>query len=218
MATYRFLLSEDTISPGGWAQYMTGGANRLLFCLQGSVGLGELGSLDTHEAICTSGNTSVSTGHDGAMLWRWELFHKEEEIADDVAGLTSRVVAEAELELEELSEYVFRCENIGMPAEDSLSEHLVLGPTFSAVLQGEIKLNRAGHLSRIEAGDCWFDDGTEAVKFNVEDEEPAVVVKGQILAAPLHGEAGTRFVDGSTVDEDDTKRFHKVTVDQIILT
>jgi len=220
MATYRFLLSEDTISPGGWAQFVTGGANRMLFCIQGSVGLGDLGALATHEAICTSGTTSINTGHDGAMLWRWEIFQEDEEIEDDVAGLTSRIIAEAEVELDELCEYVFRCSTLGLPPEGELSEHHVLGPSFSAILEGNVTLNREGHLRHMSSADAWFDDGQVPVKFNVEDEdgEHAVIIQTQLLALPLHGQPGTRFIES---DDEDTGKisggFYKINVDDIIL-
>ena len=217
MATYRFILSEDTISPGGWAQFVTGGANRMLFCIQGSVGLGDLGTLGTHEAICTRGNTNINTGHDGALLWRWELFHNDEEIEDEVAGLTSRIIGEAEIELDELTEYVFRCESLGLPPEDEISEHLVLGPTFSAILEGNITLNREGHLRHMSAADAWFDDGTSPIKFSVEDEDPAIIMQGQLLAAPLLGQEGTRFVATDKLENAQLNRYHKINIDEIIL-
>ncbi len=231
MAKYRFILSEDNLSSGGWAEFSTGGASRLLFCLQGSIGLGDMGMLSTHEAIVMQGTSRISTGHDGAILWRWELINNDEEIEDDVAGLTSKIISEVELELDEMQEYIFRCQTLGLPAGDNMGEHQVLGPTFSAILEGNITLNRQGHLRHMNAMEAWFDDGKDAVKFSVEDEDTAaIIIKVQLLPLKLQNKSGISFIDGQDNDiaDDDQinrnddgdglmRRFNKINSNNIIL-
>ncbi len=230
MTKYRFILSEDNLSAGGWAEFSTGGASRLLFCLQGSIGLGDFGMLSTHQAIVMQGTSRINTGHDGAILWRWELLPLDQEIEDDVAGLTSKLISEVELELDDMQEYIFRCQTLGLPAGDHIAEHNVLGPTFSAILEGNITLNRQGHLRHLGAMETWFDDGKDAVKFNVEEEDAAIIIKAQLLPLELKNKPGISFVnsqDNDIIDNDEisrndggdglTRRFNKINSNNIIL-
>ena len=217
MASYRFLLSEDRISPGGWAQILTGGANRVMFCLQGSVGLGDGRSIAVHDGALAMGNTHLQTGHDGAILWRWELVHGDEEITEEIAGVTSRVLCEAELELDEGEDYVMRLESIGLPPEDSLPEHKLMGPAIAALMQGELLVRHGMQSSKIGPVEAWFDNAESATSLEVKDEEPTAFIRCLLLPAVQHGEPAMRYLASLPDDAEEAKRFHKTYVDDVVI-
>lgn len=215
MTAFRLSLFEDSYSPGAWAEYLTGGSNRLIFCIQGSVGLGETGSIDRHEAAVCQGLTNVTTGHDGAVLWRWELCLAEDEDEVEGAGVTSRLLGSAQLDLEEGRDYLFRCESLGLPPGDSLPPHRLTGPALNLCIQGELDTKIGDTSRRYTQFDAWFDDGRDLVSIDAHEEQPSVMLRGMLLSPMQAGErASVGLADNGP--ENGKNRFEKIHAESVI--
>lgn len=215
MTAFRLSLFEDSYSPGAWADYLTGGANRLIFCIQGSLGLGEMGALARQEAAVCHGMTNVTTGHDGAVLWRWELCLADDEDEVDGAGVTSRLLGSAHVDLSEGRDYLFRCESLGLPPGDSLPAHRLTGPALNMCMQGEFIVQSGDIERRYTQFDSWFDDGRDLVTIEAHDEQPTMLVRGMLLSPVQVGErASVGLADNGP--EDGKSRFEKIHAEGVI--
>ncbi|WP_259782828.1 hypothetical protein [Aestuariispira ectoiniformans] len=215
MTAFRLSLYEDSYSPGAWAEYMTGGSNRLLFCIQGSAGLGEIGSVLRQEAAVCPGLTYVTTGHDGAVVWRWELCRADDEDEIEGAGVTSRLLGSGHLNLDEDRDYLFRCESLGLPPGDSLPPHRLMGPSLTLCMQGEIE-TKSGDVSRqYSQFDAWYDAGRDLISIEAHDEQPSLMLRGMLLSPVQAGERSSVGLADNGPD-DGKSRFEKIHAEGVI--
>ena len=191
LASYRFTLSEDRISPGGYAEYLTPGANRILFCLHGSAGLGDNEALTVEEAAILPGRGRVDCGHDGALFLRWEITAAENQPEDEGVGFASRILFEKYLVLDENAVWALRLETVEVPPQVRLSPLPAPAAGIQLVLEGNVKLVSAGGGTSgriLEPGQAWFDGDDIIQPVEATGEEPASFLRGSILPATSAGD------------------------------
>ncbi|RED49832.1 hypothetical protein [Aestuariispira insulae] len=210
MSTYRFTLHEDSISPGGWMHILTGGANRALICLMGSAGLEAQEPLFKEQATCATGASMVTTGHDGALILRWELALAEDEEEIESAGVTSRILSSVEIDLEEGEDYIFRVESLGLPPKDWIADQEQVGDAINACLQGKFLLI-SGDTEETEQkqAEAWFEADGAKFSLKANEEEPSLLVRAVVIAPDRLDDIAAIPVSANE-NGDEPKRFDKM--------
>ena len=185
--SYRFILCEDRISPGGEVDYLTAGANRLLFCLDGSAGTGTDTPLTTGNAIMAPGITRLVTGYDGALIWRWELVPEDVFDETEGMGLTTHVLHECELDMNPDQIYAFILEGIVLASESEYPEHELPGPAIACLFAGEITRSANNKQYKVQAGKPWQEDEGYLYGYANAEEEPAALNRGMIIPVDDEG-------------------------------
>lgn len=216
MLLLRFALYEDRISPGGAVEIMTPGSSRMIFCLQGSVGLGDGRSIGLHEADIAHGNTYISTGHEGALLWRWELFEDDQTPELDPMGITSRLVNEQTIGFEEGDDILFRCESLGMPPADEIEQMRLFGPAISVCMQGGFQTLHGTEVNQMKPQSAWFINGGEVFDIEAHAKEPSMLVRAIVLPPMLAGETSQIVTEEQQAPKDGKKRFEKIHAEGIV--
>ncbi|MTI10881.1 MULTISPECIES: hypothetical protein [Curvivirga] len=216
MLLLRFALYEDRISPGGAVEYLTPGSSRLLFCLQGSAGLGDGRSISVQEAALAHGNTYVNTGHDGALLWRWELFEDDQEPEMDPMGVTSRLVNEQTVGFEEGEDILFRCESLGMPPADEIEQMRLFGPAIHVCMAGGFQTLHGTDVAQMKPQGAWFINGGETFDLEAHNKEPSMLLRAVILPPVLAGETSQIIPEDQIKPKDGKKRFEKIHTEGIV--
>lgn len=215
MSTYRFTLHEDSISPGGWMHILTGGANRALICLMGSAGLEGQEPLFKEQATFATGASMVTTGHDGALILRWELAMAEDEEEIESAGVTSRILSTVEIDLEEDQDYLFRVESLGLPPKDWIADQEQVGDALNACLQGKfLVVGEDAEETEHKQAEAWFEADGAKFSLKASDEEPSLLVRG-VLIAPNRQDAITAVPVSANENGDEPKRFDKMLAEGI---
>lgn len=216
MILLRFALYEDRISPGGSVELLTPGASRLFFCLQGSAGLGDGQFVSVHEAALTHGNTYITTGHDGALLWRWELYEDDQQPEMDPMGITSRLINEQTIGFEEGEDVLFRCESLGMPPADEIEQMRLFGPSIHVCMQGGFQTLHGTNVAQMKPQTAWFINGGETFDIEAHNKEPSMLVRAVVLPPMLQGETSQIVSEEQQKPKDGKKRFEKIHVEGIV--
>ncbi len=216
MLLLRFALYEDRISPGGSMEIMTPGSSRLIFCLQGSVGLGDGRAISIHQAELSHGNTYINTGHDGALLWRWELFEDDQQPELDPMGVTSRLINEQTIGFEEGEDILFRCESLGMPPADEIEQMRLFGPSIAVCMQGGFQTLHGTDVNQMKPQSGWFINGGEAFDIEAHAKEPSMLVRAVVLPTVLAGETSQIVSEEQQAPSDGKKRFEKIHAEGIV--
>lgn len=200
MASYRFSLHEDRIAPGGWVEIATPAANRVIYCVEGSLGVGggSLGDLDPvarDEAALAMGLTRMETGHDGALVLRWELAPADQPEEVEEAGCTTGLLMERTIDLPEEEERLMRLDAVALEAGAEDPAHIIPGPSLRVLASGAVSVALGQRTTPHRPGGAWFvKEGEEAV-VTAEDTEPALTFRVAILPTSLKGESALFYAE-----------------------
>jgi hypothetical protein len=193
MAAYRFSLHEDRIAPGGWLEIATAGANRLLYCVEGSCAVGggsrdEPAPLARDEASLASGLARIETGHTGALLLRWELAPADAAEEIEAAGAASGLLIERTIEAPEADEKLMRLDAVALAAGGEDATHILPGPSLRVLASGAVSVAFGDRTTPHRPGGAWFATEGEAVAVRAEDTAPALLLRATLLPVTLAGE------------------------------
>ena len=179
-------LYEDLLAPRECRELPAG--NRVLY-----VASGEASSLGPNEAWFGDGEVTITAGHGGATVLRFELT----EWAPDTAKLAAHV------ELDPWAEYVVRCDRIDFPPGGVAYRHTHPGPGIRCLLSGALRVERLDGLTRTYTPfDAWFEGADEPVVGTASDSTETAVVRVLVLPSEWAGRAGTtRYLDPADDDK-----------------
>lgn len=180
MATYRFTLNEDRISPGGYLEALTPGANRVIYCHTGSVGLGGGLFMIEEEARVLPGRMRVETGHEGAVLWRFELVNESTPEEVEGVGAASKTLHEMRVELapdEAADRYLFCCDARNIPQGGGEDGYRPPGTAISALFSGKVRIVVGNVHREVRDGEAWgeTDDADLSLRVPATDGAAKVV-------------------------------------------
>lgn len=206
MEPYRFTLFEDRFGPGGAVEYLTPGANRVLYCVEGSVGLGShLGegfALNRQQASGAPGRARVETGIGGALLMRWELTPAEIDDEVEGSGVTAREMLAGELYLPSGDGAVMRLESISLPPGGGAPYESHPGPSIRVLTEGAMDIVENEGRRRIGPGDAWFDiGGGPSVGHIPDDKQPLSFLRLILLPEDYAGRDSIRLLVEATNGE-----------------
>ena len=107
-----------------------------------------------------AGASQITTGHDGALLWRWELAQQDDPEEIESAGVTSRVLASVALDLKDGEDYLIRLESLGLPPKDRLLDAKQTGSALCICLQGSfLHTPEEDEEKELKQAEAWFEAG-----------------------------------------------------------
>jgi quercetin dioxygenase-like cupin family protein len=200
LAAYRFSLHEDRIAPGGWVEIATPAANRILYCVEGSLGvgggsLGDLVPLERDEARLAIGLTRLETGHTGALVLRWELTPAEQQEELEEAGVTSGLLMERTIELPEEEERLMRLDAVALTPGASDPSHIIPGPSLRVLANGAVSVALGDQTTPHRPGGAWFVKEGEEASVSADDTAPALTFRAAILPTSLKGESAIFYAE-----------------------
>lgn len=200
MTAYRFSLHEDRIAPGGWMEIATPAANRALYCVEGSVGVGggslpDLIPMERDEALLSRGMARVETGHTGALVLRWELSPADEAEELEEAGVTSGLLMESTVELPEGEERLLRLDAVALEAGAEDPTHIIPGPSLRVLANGAVTVRLAERETPHRPGGAWFVKEGEEASVAADDTHPALTFRTAILPMSLKGESALFYAE-----------------------
>lgn len=200
MAAYRFSLHEDRLAPGGWAELATPAANRVLYSVDGNVGvgagsLGDIRPLERDEAALAPGLTRVETGHTGAILLRWELVPADGPDEIEEAGLTSGLLTEQTVDLPEDGEMLMRLDAVALPAGTDDPTHILPGPSLRVLADGEVTVEMGERSTPHRPGGAWYQAKGEEAAVRGADTAPALILRAALLPTSLKGESAIFYAE-----------------------
>lgn len=200
MAAYRFSLHEDRIAPGGWVEIATPAASRVIYCVEGSLGvgggsLGDLAPVARDEATLGMGLTRMETGHTGALVLRWELAPADLDEELEEAGCTSGLLMESTVDLPEDEERLLRFDAVALEPGAEDPSHIIPGPSLRVLASGAVSVALGNQTTPHRPGGAWFvKEGAEAA-VTAEDTEPALAFRVAILPTSLKGESALFYAE-----------------------
>ncbi len=213
MDGYRFTLFEDRFQPGAAVEYLTPGANRALLMLEGSIGLGDGQSLSRHEAAVAPGRARLETGHEHALLLRWELTPEEEADEVDGVGVSAREMLSGTLYLSREEGACMRLERISIPAEGNAPFESHPAPSIRLLTEGEMLIVEDGKRRSLKPGDAWFDmGGNPSVGRVTEGTDTITFLRLILLPESYRGRDSIRPLE----DVDTTGLDYEILLDEIV--
>jgi quercetin dioxygenase-like cupin family protein len=115
----------------------------------------------------------------------WEL---RAEAAGDAA-------LEAEVDLDEETGWIMRCDRIDFPPGGVAYRHTHPGPGIRRLLFGSIRIDTAGASHEYGPGGAWFESGPEPVFAAASEVEPSAFVRVLLLPREWEGKRTIRYLD-----------------------
>jgi|GEM_PF-4472505 hypothetical protein len=205
MAEYRFSLHEDRIAPGGWIEVSTPAASRMIYCVEGSLGvgggsLGDLFPVERDEGQLGMGLTRMETGHTGALVLRWELAPADQAEEFEEAGVTSGLLMERTVELPEDDLRLMRLDAVALSAGAQDPAHIIPGPSLRVLANGSVSVVLDDKTTAHSPGGTWFvKEGAEAT-MKADDAAPALAFRVSILPTSLKGESAIFYAEKGAGD------------------
>lgn len=200
MAEYRFSLHEDRLAPGGWVEYATPAANRVIYSVDGNVGvgsgsLGDMQPLSRDEAALCPGLTRLETGHTGAIVLRWELVPSDTPDEIEEAGMTSGLLIEQTVDLPEDGEMILRLDAVALPEGTSDPSHILPGPSLRVLADGEVSVAMTNRTTPHRPGGAWYQAKGEEAAVDASDTAAALILRASILPVTLKGESAIFYAE-----------------------
>ena len=194
-------------------------ANRVLYVMEGMANISAADSaatLSPNSACFNANQISATSGADGARILRYELVNQatpKSEITD--TGLTSSLLLEASINLEEGDGYLMRCDRVDLPPGGIAYTHTHQGPGTRCLLQGGFIVETKGHTTQIAPGEAWFESGPDPVLARAPDDKPGYFSRVMILPRSLKGKSSLSYVNPEDADKPKLQRY-TIFIDEFI--
>lgn len=143
--------------------------------------------------VTTSEVALTATGP--TTLWRWELAARGAEARLPSAPTTSsRMILEAELDLDDRFGWLMRCDRVDFPPGGVALTHVHQGPGIRICRHGEITIETLGASKAHGPGEAWFELGHAPVLAPTTEKEETAFVRCFLLPRLLKGKSSIRYV------------------------
>jgi hypothetical protein len=115
----------------------------------------------------------------------WEL---------DGGGAEEALLA-AEVELDERTEWLMRCDRVDFPPGGLAYRHTHPGPGIRCLLSGSIRIESGGEAHEFGPFEPWYESGPEPVLATASPEEETAFVRVMLLPRQWAGMRTIRYVD-----------------------
>ena len=201
MPCYSLRLFRDYFGAGAKTEEMIPGSNRVIYAKLGSAGIQSnkiSASLSSNAAFFTPEPLRIYSSSQGAQLLRYELVKTGETtncLTND--GETTKLIHDAEIELDAGENYLMRCDRVDLPAGGITHQ----GPGTRYLLQGGFNVETNGNVFYLSPGEAWFEAGPEPVLAYAPPDRVGQFLRVMILPRELKGKSSITYVK----PEDTTK-------------
>ena len=100
-----------------------------------------------------------------------------------------------ELEIDDPSGWIVRCDRIDFPPGGIAYRHVHPGGGIRRLLFGSIEIDADDHVTRYGPGEAWFEDADYPVLATASETEPTAFVRVMVLPAEWEGKRTIRYLD-----------------------
>jgi hypothetical protein len=143
-------------------------------------GPGNRGVYDVERGSAHFGEASVQGR---ALVWELE------------GASAEHALLAAEVELDEHTEWLMRCDRVDFPPGGVAYRHTHPGPGIRCLLHGSIRIETGGRTHRFGPFEPWFESGHEPVLATASLEEETAFVRVMLLPREWQGKRTIRYVD-----------------------
>ena len=115
----------------------------------------------------------------------WEL---------DGGGADDALLA-AEVELDDRTEWLMRCDRVDFPPGGVAYRHTHPGPGIRCLLSGSMRIESGGEAHEFGPFEPWYESGPEPVLATASSEEETAFVRVMLLPREWEGKRTIRYVD-----------------------
>lgn len=196
------------------------GANRAIYVAEGMASIttdGAAATVSANSGWFGTAPVSLKAGSEGAVVLRYEL-HRMPQPDHGMAmgaGVTSRVLMDAELDLDDAERYLMRCDKVELPPGGIAYTHVHQGGGIRCLLVGRFNVKVHGETRTMGPYEAWFEAGPDPVYAWAPEDSPGHFSRVMILPRRLKGQSSIRYVDPADGDKPKRQKY-TVFVDEFI--
>lgn len=191
-------LFEDSL-PARHSQQLSAALPRAIYVTAGNVTIADE-ELSADNGTVTIDAPTITTGPEGACLWRWEL----SQAATDVEPIGANTIKKLEAQVfgkHVTDTHLLRLDSVAFPPGGCAYLHTHQGPGTRCLIEGRIRIDTEGHSTSYGPGAPWFEAGPEPVYAQADAEQPTRFIRAMVLPKDLLGQSSIRYVNA----EDEAK-------------
>jgi hypothetical protein len=166
---------------------------RMLFVVRGAAMVGTL-PLGPGEVWHGESAVTVRASEAGATVWRWDLSSGTPGAWRNGPGVVSREKLSARLETIPQGELLWRGDSVAFPPGGCAFLHRHPGPGIRCLIEGELRVDTAGHSLTYRVGEAWYETGPDPV-FAQAGDRPTRFIRVMILPRALIGKSSIQYVN-----------------------
>ncbi len=221
MAEYLLRLFDDRLGAKTALAQPCPALNRVLYVADGMATIKNDAAAATtfsgNSAWCSTRETMISAGSEGAHILRYELTESAAEGQGLLSGddVSSQLLCQAEVELNPGDDYLIRCDRVDIPPSGIAYTHTHQGPGIRCLLKGGFTVETQGHKTQIDAGEAWFEAGPDPVLAYAPNDRPGNFSRVMILPRNLLGKSSISYVNAEDAAKPKLQRY-TVFIDEFI--
>ena len=203
----RFL--KDRFAPAMRAETPLPAMTRVIYCNTGSVTLSDGTRLRDDEAWHGCDEVVVTSGDEGAEIWRWELSRQDQPSVTDLGnGIACRLEVEEPIDSPDpKGKWLIRCDSVRFPADGQAFLHTHQGPGIRCLREGSIRIDVEGGSTQYGPGGAWFESGVEPVFAQAGPGACSRFVRVMVLPADLKGKSSIEYVNEEDLPKPKSQRY-----------
>lgn len=179
---------------------------RMFYVVRGAITVGRR-TVRVGEVIYSDETVTAHAGELGATLWRWELSDPRQAAARvNTSTVVSRDKLIMPLETLPAGELIWRGDSVTFPPLGCAYLHRHQGPGIRCLVEGELRIDLAGHSNDYLVGDAWYEPGPEPV-FAQAGERQARFIRVLILPRALIGKSSIEYVNAEDKDKPKSQQY-----------
>ncbi len=191
-------LTEDRIKTDvGYARPLPA-LNRVLYILKGhltvKIGGKDLRTSENH-ARFSSGAVEAAAGPNGATVLRYELVTPGAPKFDGGADISSTMILETPIALEQSEPYLMRCDRVDFAPRGIAPLHRHKGGGIRCLIAGGLEVRVGDHAEKYKPGQAWFESGREQVYAVASPDGPTAFIRVSVFPRAILGQPSLIFAD-----------------------
>jgi len=192
---------------------------RAIYIAEGSLaiknGVATILTLYQNSAVSIPELFTLSGGSVDATLLRWELVD-ETDSPNEILSKKSTLLLAAKLILDDLSQYIIRCDRVDFPPHGEALTHKHQGGGIRCLLFGSIQIHTMGNIHAYQPQGAWFEAGPDPVYAETDKVSTSAFARVMILPkALIGGKSSIEYVNADDINKPKTQRY-QIFIDELI--
>ncbi len=211
MEQYQLSLYKDEAAPQSALELPAGHVIRAIYVIHGGLrvrGSGFNGVLGGNSAFHAAPDAQLSAGHPVTWTLRWELTRAgTPDAVATGAGITSKKLLTAPMQLDTAKEYLLRCDRVDFPPDGEALTHTHKGGGIRCLLAGGIDIHTNNAVHRYAPLEPWYEAGPEPVYAKAAPTMASGFARVTILPRELLGKSSITYVKPEDIDKPKNQKY-----------
>ena len=208
---YELSLYKDEAAPQAAIHLPAANALRAVYVIHGGLRVcaGNFsGVLGGNSAFHTPGDMHLSAGHLVTWTLRWELARAgTPDAAATGAGVTSKKLLTAPMQLDLSKDYLLRCDRVDFPPGGEALTHIHKGGGIRCLLMGGIDIHTNNTVHRYVPLEPWYEAGPDPVYAKAAPTMASGFARVMILPRELLGKSSITYVKTEDIDKPKNQKY-----------